>query len=68
MLGGEFYRGMWKFDQRNGDGFYQFCDGNTYSGEWLNDVMYGVGVYTLNDKQSKSQTAIKALWRDGEVF
>jgi hypothetical protein len=53
-LSGATYRGEWKNDMRNGQGFqtlvlgYKLA-GDDYNGEWLNDNRSGMGRYTYRD-------------------
>ena len=54
------YNGMWKNGMRDGIGNITYSNNDTYSGEWLKDKFYGVGIFKKFNK-----CTIKSHWKDG---
>ncbi|MGB5982968.1 MAG: hypothetical protein WBG46_12565 [Nonlabens sp.] len=56
------YWGDWKNDQRNGQGTYQWADGQKYEGLWKDNVRHGRGtVYFSNGNELTGE------WIDGKI-
>ena len=44
---------MWSGDQRNGRGVYTYTNGDTYDGEWCDNMRHGQGTYQFADTGAK---------------
>lgn len=45
--------GCWSGDQRNGRGVYTYANGDTYNGEWCDNLRHGQGTYQFADTGAK---------------
>jgi hypothetical protein len=60
---GEWYQGIWRFNQRCGQGSMKWPDGTKYEGLWMGDRMNGRGTYTWTDGR-----VFKGIFNQGELF
>ena len=59
---GTIFHGMFIDGNRNGEGVIEFPDGKKYSGNWLNDELYGNG-FLLNGNKK-----IEIIFRHGKII
>lgn len=58
---GDFYKGEWIKDKKQGKGFYKWRNGNTYKGDWKNDQMNGRGEFV-----SPNAKTIVGMWKENK--
>jgi len=76
VAGTAFYRGGWKDDCRHGHGVAVYPSGNTYDGDWANDMKNGSGtmewktrkeVYTGGWKDDQPHGRGSHVWQEGRA-
>ena len=56
---GSYFDGIWEEDNIK-SGFYQFADGTSYKGDFVDDLFHGVGVYT------NGKNIYDGMWKNGK--
>ncbi len=57
------YQGMWKRNNKHGNGTYTYVNGDVYSGRWVKNVKSGKGAYVI----AESQSQLVGVWKKGKL-
>eukprot|EP00249_Psilotum_nudum_P028154 c3679_g1_i1 orf=251-886(-) len=63
-VSGEFYRGYWRHNRREGVGIHIYRNGNRYEGEWKNGRREGQGIFWIVDG-GKYRSVYRGSWKNG---